>query len=124
MLHIPSLYIMYTKHGRGVSVAEDIAKGDLIEICPIVKIPAGQLQSIDKTILYEYYFLWEEKGFEACIALGYGSLYNHSPTPNAEAQMDYQDNQIRIIAKENITAATEITIDYTGGTKGEVELWF
>ncbi len=124
MLHIPGLYVMNTDHGRGVFTAQDLTPGDMIELCPVVKIPMGQLSHLDQTIIYEYYFLWEEEGYEACMALGYGSLYNHSSTPNAEVIMDYNDDKICIEAKEDIRAGVEIRIDYTGGTKGEIKLWF
>jgi len=77
MLHVPGLYIAPANHGRGVFCGHDISKDDIIEVCPIIKIPKGQLENIDPTIIYEYYFLWEEEGYEACLALGYGSLYNH-----------------------------------------------
>ena len=96
----------------------------MIELCPIIKIPEGQLKLIDQTKIYDYYFIWEEEGYDACIALGYGSLYNHSPIPNAEVIMDYVDHRIKIMAISSIQAADQIFIDYTGGTKGEVELWF
>ncbi|MEL6124303.1 MAG: SET domain-containing protein-lysine N-methyltransferase [Bacteroidota bacterium] len=124
MLHIPGLYIADTDHGRGVYTGIDISRGDIIERCPIIKIPTGQLRHINPTILYEYYFLWQEEGVEACIALGYGSLYNHSPTPNAEIILDHTDDHIVIQAIQNISPTTEIRIDYTGATKGEIELWF
>ena len=125
MLHIPGLYIAKTEHkGRGVFSSEKLSKGDLIEICPIIKLKKGALVHIDKTSLYDYYFLWEEEGYEACIVLGYGSLYNHSLTPNAIVILDYIDGTIKIEAAEDIPSGSEISIDYTGGTKGEVVLWF
>jgi len=125
MLHIPGLYIAETAHkGRGVFTSQDLANGDLIEICPIIKIQSGNLKAIDQTNFYNYYFLWEQEDYEACIALGYGSIYNHSDTPNATVIMDYSDDTIRIEACRTIRSGDEILIDYTGGTKGEVQLWF
>ncbi|MFT4566275.1 MAG: SET domain-containing protein [Saprospiraceae bacterium] len=125
MLHIPGLYILDTgDKGRGVFTSEALSPSDMIEICPIIRIPKGQLINVDPTIFYEYYFLWEEEGYEACVALGYGSLYNHSEHPNAIVIMDYEDGTIKIEAHKEIASGSEIIIDYTGGTKGEVELWF
>lgn len=125
MLHIPGLYIMETSdRGRGVFTSEPLEAGDMIEICPLIRIPKGELQHLDPTILYQYYFLWDEAGYEACIALGYGSLYNHAAHANAIVIMDYDDLTIKIEASTDIAAGSEILIDYTGGTKGEVELWF
>jgi len=125
MLHIPGLYILETDNkGRGVFTSEDLSPGDMIEICPIIRIPSGQLINVDPTIFYEYYFIWEESGYDACISLGYGSLYNHDLNPNAIVIMDYEDNTIKIEASSIILPGSEILIDYTGGTKGEVKLWF
>ena len=124
MHRVPDLYILSNEKGRGVYTTVQLHPGDLIEICPIIKIPSGQLSELDRTALYDFYFLWNEDGFEACIALGYGSLYNHSATPNAEVIMDYSDNTIKIVCKEQINSSSEILIDYTGGTKGEINIWF
>lgn len=125
MLHVPGLYLVEDNlKGRSVYSSEKLEKGDLIEICPVIKIVSGELKFIDKTILHDYYFLWGEEGFEACIALGYGSLYNHNGTPNADITLDYSDSTIRVICSKVINEGEEITIDYTGGTKGIVKLWF
>jgi len=125
MLHIPGLYVLDTEeYGRGVYTSEALSPGDMIELCPIIRIPQGQIGLIDQTKVYDYYFIWEEEGYDACIALGYGSLYNHSHRPNAEVIMDYVDHRIKIIATSSIQPTHQIFIDYTGGTKGKVELWF
>ena len=39
--------------------------------------PAAERPLLDETNLYNYYFTWQDQA--AAIALGYGSLYNHSP---------------------------------------------
>ncbi len=127
MLHVPGLIILdSTLGGRGVFCAHDLAAGDIIEVCPIIKIPTGQLQSIDPTILYEYYFLWNEEGFEACIALGYGSLYNHGVNANVEIILDYTSDEIIFKAIRDIRASQELLIDYQGGDEhgDQKSLWF
>ena len=126
MLHIPGLYIDHIENkGRGVFTAEELSEEDLIEICPIIKIPEGQLSHIDKTILFDYYFLWEEEGYKGCILLGYGSIYNHDRNPNADMIFDYTDSTIKIMANQKITSGSEISIDYTGsGILKESDLWF
>ena len=124
MLHVPGLYILDTEEfGRGVYTSEPLRQGDMIELCPIIKIPTGQLEQIDKTKIYDYYFLWEEEGYEACIALGYGSLYNHNPHPNAEILLDYVDQMIKFSAIQDIEAGSEISIDYQDGNR-DLKLWF
>ena len=122
---IPGLYIAETeKRGRGVFCARDIEKGELIEMCPLIKIPNKQLEYIGKTVLYDYYFLLDDKDHSTCIALGYGSLYNHSPKPNAEVLMDADAELMYVECLENIQAGSEILISYSGKSKNMEELWF
>ena len=126
MLHVPGLYIIPSEGmGRGVFTAEPLNKGDLIEICPIIKLPDGDLAHIDQSILDDYYFLWEEEGDRGCIALGYGSIYNHHVEPNSDLIFDYQDSTIKIMANQAIDSGEELFIDYTGsGLTKESDLWF
>ena len=123
MLQIPHLYIHATdEKGRGVYSGMDLSPGDVIELCPVIIVPKDQIQWLDKTELFEYYFLWGEEG-HACIALGYGSLYNHNDSPNAEAINLLNDQMIRIQCVKDIDAGNEITISYTSG-KASHGLWF
>ncbi len=126
MQHIPGLYISQSQdRGRGVFTAHEVNEGDMIEICPLILIPASELALLNKTTLYNYYFLWPEKQDMSCIALGYGSLYNHSGgAPNAEVTFDLEEETILINATRKIEAGDEILIDYQGGVKNAPELWF
>lgn len=76
---------------------------------------------IHDTHLHDYYFQWD--GDRAAIALGLGSLYNHSEEANAMFTMDYDFKQIRFIAIRDIDAGEEITTNYRKG-KPEMPLWF
>lgn len=119
----PGLYYAPSgKHRYGMFCIEDIFKDSLIELCPIILIPKDQTAPIVKGhILYEYYFEWRKKQF--AIALGYGSLYNHSPTPNAFFQPDYKSEIIRFLAMDFIPAGKEILVDYHAGNPEE-QVWF
>ena len=125
MLHVPSLYIAESLvRGRGVFIAENIDSESLIEICPLLIIPPEQVAAIHKTIIHDYYFLLPNSGGAACIPLGYGCLYNHSETPNAEVRIDMENEQIEIHAIKNILAGAEIFIDYQDGDREFEEVWF
>jgi hypothetical protein len=125
MQRIESLYIADTEtKGRGVFTAANISKGDIIEVCPIIKIPRRELPIIHKTVLHDYYFLWGEDLEECAIALGYGSIYNHALYPNANFILDIENNTIDIEAIEDINAGEEITLNYHGEPGDESELWF
>lgn len=123
MQRIESLYYKETsRSGRGVFTGKALRKGDVIEICPVIAIPPHEIEIIDKTVMYNYYFLWENN--QAAIALGYGSLYNHSYEPNAEYIMDYEDQVLIIKALRNISAHEEITFNYNGDPHDREKLWF
>lgn len=125
MLHVPGLYIQDVPYkGRGVFCGHDLQEGDTIELCPVIVIPPSEVPSIHGTHLHDYYFLWPASPGAACIALGYGSLYNHHRDPNAEVIMDLDAAMIEIRCSKPIPAGTEILIDYTDGGSAEAPLWF
>jgi SET domain-containing protein len=119
----PGLYFAPSgKHRYGMFCTEDIEKDSVIEICPIIVIPHEQAKEIIRShVLYEYYFEWKKESI--ALALGYGSLYNHSPKPNAAFDADYPNQYIIFKALENIPAGTEILVDYHAGTPDE-KVWF
>lgn len=123
MNRIPSLYIAPSpRGGRGVFTAEALAEGSLIEICPALVLPAEELPVIHASSLHDYYFLWSEG--RCAIALGYGSIYNHSSAPNAEYDMDYEQQTIDFYCIRDIAVGEEITINYISGGNERTELWF
>ncbi|MGG1657989.1 SET domain-containing protein [Brevibacillus sp. NRS-1366] len=105
------LRIDYIKgKGRGVIAAKDIKKGAIIECSQVIVIPPDELMYIFKTVLINYIFSWGSNS--SAIALGYGSLYNHSYHPNATYFTRIKDMCIEFQALENIQEGQEITIDY------------
>ena len=110
------------ERGRGVFTGKMLKKGDVIEICPVIILPGHEIEHIDKTNMYNYYFLWEDK--QAAIALGYGSLYNHSFEPNAEYIMDFENSELIVKAIKNISPHDEITFNYNGDPDDRDKLWF
>ena len=69
--------------GRGVFARRAIKKGEVIEKVPVILIPKETVvgNAFGK-VLDKYVFWWNNKTL--AISLGYGSMYNHSFTPNAE----------------------------------------
>lgn len=122
---LSGLYIAKTNsRGRGVFCAHDISEGDLIEICPIIKLKKEELKTIHNTSLHDYYFLWGEQRDIPVLALGNGSIYNHNTNPNSDFILDFEDESIEIVAIKNINAGTEITINYHGEPGNTENLWF
>jgi SET domain-containing protein len=124
MLHVPSLYVSESNgKGRGIFTAEDLDAETIIELCPVIFIPKNQIHFLDKTTLYDYYFIWPD-GERVCLALGYGSLYNHDKKPNAEVVFDLDNEMIVIKSISHISAGSEICIHYLGDGSVEMPYWF
>lgn len=112
------------KAGRGVFAAAYIAKGEVIEQCPIIKIPEKEVPLLRKSELVNYYFLWGIYFNKVAIALGYGSVYNHSYEPNATYKKNMQENVIDFVAIQNIKKDEEITVNYNyGNPDDKSKLW-
>ncbi|MBK7811245.1 MAG: SET domain-containing protein-lysine N-methyltransferase [Saprospiraceae bacterium] len=125
MQRIEGLFVMKSEiAGRGVFTAEKIHKGDLIEICPVIIIPRSEVDTIHQTELHDYYFVWGENNQEAAIALGFGSIYNHSYNPNAEFILDLANSNIDFYSIQDIEPGTEITVNYHGDPECLDDLWF
>ncbi len=120
---IPGLYILETEEkGRGIYTSIDISAGDIIESAPVIICDSVDTKLIHKTHLHDYYFTWGEK--ESAIALGYGSLYNHSTDPNAEFILDFDNHSIDFQAIKDIKAGQEITIHYHSDEETDFKIWF
>jgi len=125
MQHVPTLFITHSPlGGRGVFVGEDLPVGSIIEICPVIIISETDKKKIHETFLHDYYFLWGSDEKRAAIALGYGSLYNHSYTPNAQFIAIEKEESIIIESITPIEAGSEITINYNGDFDDKSPLWF
>ncbi len=113
--------------GRGVVAMQDIKTGELIERSPVLIVPAKDRPVVDPTVVFTYVFMWEHGTTEqdlykhqgrAAIALGFTSLLNHSYTPNADFHRHIDELMIDVVAKCDIEAGEEVTIDY------QMTLWF
>lgn len=98
--------------GRGVVAFRDFPKDSLVERSAVIAIPRDDVPLIRQTGLANYYFEWGDDCDQAAIALGYGSLYNHSYTPNARYVFRESEECIEFIALRDIEAGEEITINY------------
>jgi SET domain-containing protein len=108
--------------GRGVFARRDLFAGEVIEVCPVIVLGgADEQELLDRTRLFDYYFAW---GDLAAVALGYGSLYNHSRHANADHVCDVPRGEIRILAHRAIRRDEEITINYGGRPDCSDPVWF
>lgn len=108
--------------GLGVFCPEDIEKGELIEISPVIIFPKEEIKFLDKTMLFNYYFAWSDD--MASLPLGYGAVFNHSYQPNATYIKDYTNKRIEFYAIADIPANSEICTNYNGDPECLDKLWF
>ena len=103
--HIP-------RKGRGVFARRAIHEGELIERVPVILLPIEDVQDQETwRDLACYCFLWKEG--TVALALGYGSLYNHSYEPNARYDDVGRSTKV-YTAIRDIAAGEEITVNYNG----------
>jgi SET domain-containing protein len=110
--------------GRGVVAGRRFEAGERIERAPVIVVPAAERPLLEKTALFDYRFAWGEREDAAAIALGCGSLYNHSFEPNAKFWRFYEEREIEFTALRAIEPGEEITINYNGLPGDRSPVWF
>lgn len=96
------------KKGRGVFARRLIPKGTEFERVPLIVVTWNK---IDESELAHYVYTWTET--KAVVALGYGSMYNHSFEPNAYYE-DVGRQTKAFTALRDIQPGEEVTINYNG----------
>jgi SET domain-containing protein len=111
--------------GRGVFADTTIKKGEIIEICPVIQIPEHDLANLKESILVTYFFFFGKNNNNILVSLGFGSIYNHSRTPNAKYVIAPDQNVMKFIALKEIEKDEEITFHYNSlNPKSNIPLWF
>jgi len=110
--------------GRGVFASEDIKKDTIIEVSPVIVLSKEERCLADQTILHDYLFEWDPRSDQACMAMGYVPVYNHSYASNCEYEMDYADRIITVRAVRDILKGEELFINYNGDWDDPSPVWF
>lgn len=113
-----------SKKGRGVYALRDFAKGEVVEICPVLIFDTKGRKNLEKTILSHYIYPWRStRG--AALVLGYGSIYNHSYSPNADWKQNFRNQSMIFRAIKPIKKAEEVLVNYNGEPEDTTEIdWF
>ncbi len=114
----------HPKKGRGVFALRVLPQDFLLERTPVIVIPAEEWPWIERTVLRFYCFSWGPNGDQAALALGVGSLFNHSYTPNALYRKDFREQVIEFITLRPVAAGEEITVNYGGHPYSRIPMWF
>lgn len=122
MIEIKTSTLSDGEFNRGVFAKQDIAKGTLFHEAPVIPYPNEEHEFIEKTLLADYAF---EYGINhTAILLGYGMLFNHSYTPNAIYEINFNNHTFDFYAYTDIKAGDEILINYNGDVDDNAPLWF
>jgi len=101
-----SLYVDESNgRGRGVFTDQDIPKGEIVEISPVIEIK----KTDENTIKYVYMSSENTKKY---LALGYAGLYNHSDNPNIKSKVNPNNDTIEVNSQRDIKKGEELFINY------------
>lgn len=129
-IHPPGVYVRDTgtAKGRGGYAARAYAAGDLVEACPVILF-AGAFTAVPEEVR-KLLFNWGVLAGVAathCLALGYGSMYNHANPANMRYEADAAARALRFIAIREIDIDEELTVNYNavgGGHESDSNTWF
>ncbi len=122
---LQSLYIDFSPgRGRGVFTSENLPGSTIIEISPVIVLTAAEKLLLDKTLMHDYIFFWGQEDSQCCVALGYLSMYNHDYQSNAEYEMDFESEIIRVSTVRDIKKGEEVFINYNGNWNDPKPVWF
>lgn len=122
MIEIKISNVCKGEFNRGIFATRDIRKGELIHEAPAVTFLNEEYELIEKTTLADFVFNYGAN--HTAILLGYGSLFNHSYTPNAVYELQFEKLTADFFAHKDIKAGEEIFINYNGEVDCMDPLWF
>ena len=107
--------------GKGVFALENIENGEVIEVAPILVLEFTDFVDTKWNLLFEYYFWMDDY---VALALGYGSMYNHSKDANCKYELNRENQTITFTAIKDIKVNEEIFFNYKGSSNEKAPLWF
>ncbi|KAK9836909.1 hypothetical protein WJX74_010984 [Apatococcus lobatus] len=111
--------VVYTAEevGRGVAANCPISKGSLVEVSECILVPRQEYQEFARHTAFEHYLFHGQNG-DMLLALGLGSLFNHSAQPNLDYRVDQPKLHVLFYAARDILEHEELFIFYGDN------LWF
>ncbi len=128
----PHIYLEQVSEelGQGAFSATAFSEGEMIEAAPVIVLTEKykNLPLEIKHRVYNWGRLTRTKPETSlALALGYGSHYNHSDTPNLMYQADKYSMTLKFIARHDIEQGEQLTIHYNQNTDGSLPkktTWF
>lgn len=113
-----------SKKGLGVFALKDFKAGEIIESAPVLIFDTKGRKNLEKTLLSHYIYPWRStRG--AALVLGYGSIYNHSFSPNADWKQNFKSQTMVYRTVKPIKKGEEIHVNYNGEPDDDSPIdWF
>ncbi len=125
--YIKISYISERK-GKGAFAKKDIKINTIIDIANVILIPNKDYKKIEKTVLYDYCYIWQDPKhkpeFENAITLSISQFINHSFEPNIQYLYDYKNKTLEYSAIRDIKEGEELTVNYNGLVNDKSPVWF
>lgn len=103
--------------GRGVfCAAGSIPQNTLVEVSPILLFTSDEYEQHGKFTIADHYTYRWQGGY--ALALGLGSMFNHSSKPNVGFIRDFKNGVIRYVTLREVKQDEELCISYGSN------LWF
>ncbi|KAJ3788392.1 cytidine deaminase-like protein [Lentinula aff. detonsa] len=103
--------------GKGVYASQKIQRNTVIEISPVLFVGIAEYEQHGNFDALDHHtYKWKDG--RMAVALGLGSLFNHSNTPNVSYTMDPQTDSIRYETARDIYPDEELCIFY------DHKVWF
>ena len=107
-------------HGYGIFAKETISAGEIIEESPLLDL--GIKNGESTSLMIDYRFNWPQGSGGSwdrqVLSWGYGSLYNHSESPNAFWRSNLERETFEFVASRDIDKGEEIFVWY-----GNITYW-
>lgn len=117
-----------SEKGKGLFAKQQIRKGKIIDVANVVLIPNKDYELVDKTIVSNYCFIWENPKYKSeykmALAMSICQFMNHSFTPNVRYEYRYRNDSIKFIAIRSISKGEELTMNYNGVVDDKSPVWF
>lgn len=105
---------------RGVRATQHLQQGQLVETAHCILVPRQEYQQHSRHTVLEHYLFHSQSKGDMLLALGLGSLFNHSSFPNLDYRVDSAALKISFFAARTIESGEELLIYYGPPDR----LWF
>lgn len=110
IVHYPTYLKRIRRKGWGAFCSKKIPKGKIFSVSTLLVLTAREARLMDGSSLEPYWYEFGARG--RAIALGLGSILNHSDQPNCSYHFSKKKRTLSFFALRDIPAHEELTHNY------------